>query len=209
MNIMVNKKSGRDVIVRKLKARMQFMNMNPRTLAARSNVGRSFVYDILNGKSKNPTSAKLSAICKELRVPLSYLMNHEDGDVDYEEYVHIKPIFDQSDRPQVILHKLFFKPYDSDNEDFCFYKMPDDSMEASISCSNIMILQKEKDTDNKIYSGIYMVQDHINTVIRRVEPVIGEDKINVIADNHKYNRYVVERKNLKIIAKVLFCIKKI
>ena len=205
------KYSGNNVLINRLKERMEAMNLNPRTLAARSKVGRSFVYDILNGKSKNPTSSKLSAICKELEIPLSYLISEEDKIINYQEYISLKHIFDDEVKPQIILHDMFLKTYCIEkNNDLYFYQMSDDSMENSVSCNDIVILRKENiTTSNLVTPGVFIIRDEVNTVVRRLEPVIGDAKIHIIADNKKYNSYFADMKDVYIIAKILFCIKQL
>ncbi|KAI8088923.1 uncharacterized protein BX664DRAFT_385502 [Halteromyces radiatus] len=63
----------------KIKKLMIRKGMNARMLASQADVGRSFVYDVLNGKAVNPSSKKLQAITNVLDVSLSYLINCENN----------------------------------------------------------------------------------------------------------------------------------
>jgi len=60
-------------LITRLKEEMQKNNVNALELAEKAGVGATFVYDILKGKSKNPTSKKLLSIAEALNVSLSYI----------------------------------------------------------------------------------------------------------------------------------------
>lgn len=73
------------VIIQNLKGYMQMRSINSRELAKRAAVKPSFIYDILSGKSANPSSVKLSQVARALRVTLndlvesSYLQSDNDN----------------------------------------------------------------------------------------------------------------------------------
>ena len=62
------------VIIHNLKNFMQMRAVNSRELAKRAQVRPSFIYDILSGKSANPSSVKLSKVAQALSVTLSDLV---------------------------------------------------------------------------------------------------------------------------------------
>lgn len=57
---------------------MSERGVNARELAMRAGVGSSFVYDILKGKSLNPTTKKLAAIAEVLGVPLTQFVSAKE-----------------------------------------------------------------------------------------------------------------------------------
>lgn len=72
------------ILIDKLRQEMARAGINARQLADKAEVGRSFIYDILNGRSKNPTTKKLSAIADILGVDLNQLIS----EVEREDALH-------------------------------------------------------------------------------------------------------------------------
>ncbi len=66
-------------LVERLRAVMERQGVNARELAGQSGVGPSFVYDILSGRSQNPTTQKLAAVAQTLGVSVHYLLHGMDG----------------------------------------------------------------------------------------------------------------------------------
>ncbi|NDF11455.1 MAG: helix-turn-helix domain-containing protein [Proteobacteria bacterium] len=66
------------LLVERLQLQMQRKNINARELAERAGLGRSFVYDVLSGKSSNPTTQKLAALADVLDCSILYLMGDSD-----------------------------------------------------------------------------------------------------------------------------------
>ena len=71
-------KSKETILVKRLKSAMKEKELNPSGLAEAACVGSTFVYDILKGKSKNPTTSKLSSVAEILDVSVSWLYGEEE-----------------------------------------------------------------------------------------------------------------------------------
>lgn len=105
-------------MIERLKQEMTRMNINALELSVRANVGRSFVYDLLSGKSSNPTTKKMSTIANILGVSLPYLISGVRDDIDARsnsEYTSI-PFFlhsDNSDNAEKVIRnaQLFQKSW--------------------------------------------------------------------------------------------------
>ncbi len=70
----------------RLRARLCQLGMNVATLAREAHVNRSFVYDILRGKSQVPNLEKLTRIAAVVKVDLEWLLSGKgrvDGDDPY------------------------------------------------------------------------------------------------------------------------------
>jgi len=65
----------------RLRARLRQLGMNVATLAREAQVNRSFVYDILRGKSQVPNLEKLTRIAAVVKVDLEWLLSGK-GRVD-------------------------------------------------------------------------------------------------------------------------------
>ena len=66
-------------LAKRLKIEMDRKDLNARELAELAGLGSSLAYDILSGKSTNPTTKKLSAVAKVLGVSVLYLMHGEES----------------------------------------------------------------------------------------------------------------------------------
>jgi len=75
----------------RLRARLRQLGMNVATLARGAHVNRSFVYDILRGKSQVPNLKKLTRIAAVVKVDLEWLLSGKgrvDGDDPITEEYH-------------------------------------------------------------------------------------------------------------------------
>lgn len=75
----------------RLRARLCQLGMNVATLAREAHVNRSFVYDILRGKSQVPNLEKLTRIAAVVKVDLEWLLSGKgrvDGDDPITEEYH-------------------------------------------------------------------------------------------------------------------------
>ena len=195
--------NAQDLMIDKIKKRMDEIGINARQLAEKAQVGKSFVYDILKGKSKNPTSSKLNSISRELGLSISYLMNGNDN-LNYENYI---PIYNlgTDDEVRILLAKSFGIKRVIQNDNLFTYRMCDDSMEPLIADNETIIIQKE--IDGIIKSGVFLIKDQVTSTIRRLEHIIGTTDIRIIPDNNKYTTYIKNMDKIEIVGKVIFSLK--
>ncbi|MBQ4874590.1 MAG: helix-turn-helix domain-containing protein [Rickettsiaceae bacterium H1] len=191
------------LMVNKIKQRMSEVGINAKQLAEKAEVGKSFVYDILNGKSKNPTSNKLSSISKHLGIPVSYLMNGDENNIDLQKYLSVRPLLEkvETNDLSILLLKSLFKPI-SNYEKFYSFSIDDDSMEPTFYNSDVLIINKLQNKQHSL--GFFLIKDEFSTTVRRVEHIIGSTKLRVIADNSKYATYEQEINKIQLIGKVLW-----
>lgn len=62
--------------------------INARKLAIEANLGASFVYDLLSGKSVNPTFSRIKSIAAVLNVSPSYILS--DDNIQNADLITIK-----------------------------------------------------------------------------------------------------------------------
>lgn len=196
-------------IVDKIRKRMKEIGINARQLAEKSHVGKSFIYDILKEKSKNPTSSKLNSVARELGLSISYLMNNNDH-LNYEDYIPIYRLEHDKEvhkEVSILLSKSFEvkRRLQEENNDLFSYRMYDNSMEPLIFSNETVIIQKE--TNKSIKSGIFLIKDQITSTIRRLEHIIGTTDIRIIPENDKYTTYTKNINEIEIVGKVVFSLK--
>lgn len=196
------------LMVNKIKQRMSEIGINAKQLAQKADVGKSFVYDILNGKSKNPTSTKLSSISKHLGIPISYLMNNDDNNINTEDYSSIQS-FDtgEKDNPSMLLLSSLFQNIQNTKSPYYSFKISDDSMEPTFHNGDIVIIEKSQ--NKKELVGCFLIQAEFSTTIRRIEHIIGSTTLRIIADNQKYATYEQDMGNVKLIGKAVYYLRTI
>ena len=198
------------LMINRIKQRMNEVGINAKQLAEKAEVGKSFVYDILNGKSKNPTSNKLSSISKHLGIPISYLINvDENNDIDLQRYIPIHPLQEEGDEnnsdteqhPSMLLISSLLKQ-NTNHSSFYSFTITDDSMVPTFNNGDIVILSIS--TKKQKPSGFFLIKDDFSTTIRRIEHIIGSIKLRIVADNEKYATYQQEIDNIQLIGKVIW-----
>ncbi|MBQ4874952.1 MAG: helix-turn-helix domain-containing protein [Rickettsiaceae bacterium H1] len=188
------------IIVQRIRKRMKELGINPRKLAEKSNVGKSFVYDVLSGKSRNPTSSKLGLISKELGVSISYLVGDNDVNIDMQKYILGYSLDQNSSAPKLLLSKSYFNLLNKD--DLNVLPMSDNSMEPILLKQDLTIVNMAE--SKGIPVGIFALKFQENIIIRRLEHVVGSNKIRVIAENKDYLSCEEEIGKLDIIGKVKY-----
>ncbi|WP_038559489.1 XRE family transcriptional regulator [Neorickettsia helminthoeca] len=191
----------------KIRKRMEELGINARELAEKAGVGKSFVYDILNGKSKNPTSKKLDSISRELGISISYLINASPDSIDYENYAPVHSL-ENRHNVNILLNRMFCEEWIGEEYKLYSCNMYDDSMAPSIMPNETLII-REFDQNSKIKSGIFLLRDDFNSIVRSVEHIFGTKDIKIIPDNEKYSTYIKHFDEIEIIGRVIFTIKRV
>jgi len=206
-------------LVSRLRAQMIRKGLNPKTLAERANVGRSFVYDILSGRSCNPTSGKIASIADELGVSMQYLLSgvHPQSSHLQQGWADIANIstlkventiqssFIVSVAEEQTGH-YFTECWIRDNlkslsENIRSLKIPCDAMYPTLKTSDYILLDVSKKDLNP--PGIFIIFDGAALKPRRLE-MLSPERVMVRADNEKYSAYEVALCELNIVGKVVW-----
>ena len=75
----------------RLRARSRQLGMTAGRVAELAGINRSFVYDIMRGRSENPNLEKLDQVAQTLNVERNWLL-HGIGDVDGESHIMEDPM---------------------------------------------------------------------------------------------------------------------
>lgn len=206
-------------LVARIKAHMARKNLNPKTLAERANVGRSFVYDILNGKSTNPTSAKLAAIAEQLGVSVNYLVSgvqqvmnprqREWNDVIEIPTIEIEPaergnmlITQENERkPYYFRSDWVSKKLRAHPSELRAVFVNGDSMGATLQNGDMLLVNITKKIPNP--PGLFVLFDGMGPVAKRLE-MVGPNRARVISDNAQYSAYEKDLNELNIVGKIVW-----
>lgn len=201
-------KQSYEVMVNRIKDRMFHLGLNARTLAQQAKVGKSFIYDVLRGKSTNPTSGKLIAIADVLGVSLSYLIGNSDSSVDSSELLKISIINDSVDSGNIApldsgVYMLKSNALYSGNfANISLCRMFGDDMYPTIEDREVVFFDSSQ--DSIAASGVFVISDQHRTTIRRIEcNIVDSSKIRIIPDNEKYSYSECSISDIKILGRVI------
>lgn len=206
-------------LVTRLRTQMVRKGLNPKTLAERAEVGRSFVYDILSGRSCNPTSSKIAAIADELGVSMQYLLNGVNSsssglqkgwaDIAKISTLRVESTSDANivvsvDEPlpqQYFTESWIRETVESAPENIRSIKITCDSMQPTLCTNDQILIDTSKQDLNP--PGIFVIFDGVSLKPRRLE-MLSPNKILVRADNNKYSQYETTPEDLNIVGKLIW-----
>ncbi len=203
------------LLVSQLRKVMTERQINARTLAERADVGPSFVYDILSGKSANPTTQKLSAIAEVLGVDVNYLMSdqhvEDQGMADTLIEIPLLAVRADSDGLHITEHHKVMEPQrfhrawvketlGKDPETLRTLVLSDDSMAPTLHQDDVVLVDTE-DLSAKDDS-IIVVLDGIGLAVRRLKHE-GSD-VHVLADNSAWQEEPRDAEDCSIIGRIIW-----
>lgn len=199
-------------LAERLRCRMQEAGLNARNIAQQASVGPSFVYDILKGKSVNPTTHKLAAVAEVLGVSVPYLVNGEKDDKLYMRqeciavpYIEVADgeITDNNTRISYI-HKSWVGKLSASAGKLRMLDIKGDAMKPNLLAGDAIMV----DTADTLPSpcGLFALFDGIAIVTRRVEAILSAppQRVQLIPDNPQYNTQETLLANLQIIGRVVW-----
>ena len=206
-------------LIARLKAQMLRKGLNPKTLAERANVGRSFVYDILNGKSSNPTSSKLAAIAEQLGVSVQYLLNgihptmggkqKEWGDLVEISTIQIEETAngamlvttDAGAKPCYFRNEWIKENLKTRAEDLRALYVRGDSMSPTLVEGDLILVNISQRVPNP--PGVFVLFDGMGLLTKRLE-MISKDKVRILSDNSRYAPYERDVSEINVVGKVIW-----
>lgn len=215
-----------EALVERLRHRMEECHMNARELAEKAEVGRSFVYDVLSGKSTNPTTQKLSAVARVLGVSVSYLLYGESvsgsGPVaeqvtpEARDVASIASIAVEASMgggtlvTEEIEDKPFFfrKSWIRDRlkvtpQDLRVIRVRGDSMQPTMNDGDVVLVDLTRNLPSP--PGIFVLFDGHGLMVKRLEMLPGSSEVRVISDNPHYAPYSLASENVRVIGRVVWC----
>jgi phage repressor protein C with HTH and peptisase S24 domain len=208
----------------RLRARIRQLGMNVAVVAREAHVNRSFVYDILRGKSQLPNLDKLTRIAAVVKVDLEWLLTGK-GQVDGEDpiteeyhndfvaiqYVSLRPsmgggaIFEEEERTGRDFH--FRRAWIRDRLKAApsmlrVMTVQGDSMIPTLEDGDVILVDLNQRSPNP--PGVFVLHDGIGLVAKRLEhiPLSDPPRVRIISDNLRYNTYDGTADEVNIIGRV-------
>lgn len=207
------------LLVENLKAGMQRQKISASELAKRSQVKPSFIYDILNGKSTNPSTTRLAKVAGALNTSLSGLLGIEERrDVVHgNDYVLISRILTvvpaedngarieerQGDpyyfRQSWIQSRLHAQP-----ENLRMVYIEGDGMEPTLCQGDMILIDVTKKKPSP--PGVFVLFDGLGLVAKRMEflPYSNPPAVRILSDNPQYHPYERPLSETDIVGRVVW-----
>jgi len=208
----------------RLKQEMRKQGLTSTELARRSEVKTSFIYDVISGKSANPSTIKLARVAESLGVNLAYLAGYETSPTgghapdkpQNENHEHVTlaslsadghsndPALRKDTAPYQFSKSWISQDLQSSPENLRITTMRGDSMEPTLIHNDILLVDVTKTTPSP--PGIFMLYDGFGLVAKRLEPVSDQQSaaVRVISDNGKYSTYECSLDEIRIIGRVIW-----
>lgn len=191
-------------------------------LASEAQVNRSFVYDILYGRSQNPNLDKLERVASRLKVSVDWLRTGH-GFIEGEEpgregdrlYVAIRSvkaraamgggkIVEEAEEgePFHFLARWVRDELEVQPDDLRIMEVEGDSMFPTLQDGDRVLVDLTKKTPSP--PGIFVLNDGMGLVAKRVEIIPRSDplRLRVVSDNERYAAYEVTVDEVNVIGRI-------
>jgi phage repressor protein C with HTH and peptisase S24 domain len=204
--------SEHHTMAERLQARAQQLGLSPAHVAEIAGVNRSFVYDILRGRSTRPGLDRLMPVASVLKVEVEWLI-HGIGEVEGPP-----PFIENPDETFVAIAQAGVRPsmgggsvvLEEQNASGRAYhfrkswikndlkaspaqlrimKVEGDSMEPTLMNGDTVLVDMARKSPNP--PGIFVLDDGMGLVAKRLQHVPNSDPaaVRVISDNKRYPEY--------------------
>ncbi|KAF0173129.1 MAG: hypothetical protein FD162_2007 [Rhodobacteraceae bacterium] len=214
-------------ISERLKARIRQLGMSVAEVARAAGVNRTFVYDILRGKSLTPNIEKLTRVAAVALVSPEWLITGK-GSLEGET-----PITEDYDNEFVAIQSVTARPSmgggalidvePSRGRDYHFRRAwIRDRLRASPSMLRVMAVDGDSMTPTLLSGdtvlvdlnqrnpqppGVFVLHDGMGLVAKRLEyiPMSDPPRLRINSDNTRYSSYECLAEEINIIGRVRWC----
>jgi phage repressor protein C with HTH and peptisase S24 domain len=209
----------------RLRARARQLDIPPAHLAEKAGVNRSFVYDILRGRSAHPSREKLATLADLLKVDLDWLL-HGIGEVEGvspfignpdETFVAIahagaRPSMgggavvqdhgDTADRAYHFRRSWIRQSLKASPSQLRIMHVEGDSMAPTLVDGDAVLVDLARKAPNP--PGIFVLDDGMGLVAKRLEHIANSDPpaVRVISDNKHYPEYERTADEIHIVGRI-------
>ena len=208
----------------RIKARARQLGLTAAQIAEIAGVNRSFVYDIIRGKSENPNLDRLDRLAGALKVERNWLL-HGMGEVEGESpiienpdlafvavpYVNVRPSmgggnhFDMEPnhgRPYHFQKSWIRYDLKSEPGNLRIMHVEGDSMMPTLHDGDIILIDIGRRSPTP--PGIFVLHDGMGLVAKRLEHIPNSDppKVRIISDNTHYSPYEGVADEINIIGRI-------
>jgi phage repressor protein C with HTH and peptisase S24 domain len=207
----------------RLRARCEQLSLNAGQVAELAEINRSFVYDIMRGRSEHPNLERLDRVAQVLKVERRWLL-HGLGEVEGES-----PILEDPDQAFVAIPSVAVsvsmgggsvvdeeeegKPYHFQRSwiryklrakpaDLRIMHVEGDSMLPTLHHGDIVLVDLARRAPTP--PGIFVLHDGMGLVAKRLDHIPNTDppRVRIISDNPLYSPYEGTAEEVNIIGRI-------
>jgi len=208
----------------RLKARTQQLGLNAVQVAEMAGVNRTFVHDIMRGRSKRPDLQKLQRVAEALKVERNWLL-HGIGDIEGESpiienpdlafvavpYVNARPSMGGGQmvdaepdygRPYHFQRSWIRNTLRSDPTHLRIMHVEGDSMMPTLQDRDIVLVDTSRRSPTP--PGIFVLHDGMGLVAKRLEHIPNSDppRVRIVSDNQHYSPYEGMAEEINIVGRI-------
>lgn len=215
-----------NAIGQRLKLEMKKRGMSSVELAAKADVKTSFLYDVISGKSANPSSVKLARVAESLGVSLAYLAGTSDIPTEgYQfalpqmesNYVTLPSIYAElaggkaeiqektrREEPLQFKKDLLKLTFGAPYEQLKLFTIQGDSMSPTLCDGDDVIINTAQKHPSP--PGLFLLFDSMSLVVKRLEylPQAARPTVKVMSDNPHYAPYEIHSDKAYILGRVVW-----
>lgn len=200
------------LLIPRLTHAMQARGINARELAVQAGVGASFVYDVLNGNSRNPTASKLAAVAEVLGVSVGWLLEGEATELPDAMIAIPLLATDGAKRvalPETLSPWRFHRSWLEQElgltpERLRAYEPHDDAMAPTLQPGDTVLVDTSDTTPAATHA--YVMLDRLGLTVRRIIP--EGDRLKLRADNPAFPEQLLPVHKVQILGKVVWSARK-
>lgn len=198
----------------RLKHEMMQRGITSTDLARRADVKTSFIYDVISGKSANPSTLKLARVARSLGISLSTLAGGPDA---INEFIHIPRITTEAvlSNSRISVRKHIAESYQfrtdwisqrlaANPDDLRMIYLHGDGMEPTLCQGDLLMINTARRTPSP--AGIFVLFDGTTLMVRRVEYAGSdeEQRLRIACDNAQHASYERSPDEIYIIGRVVW-----
>lgn len=217
-------------IGQRLKHEMKKRGTTSTDLARRAEVTTSFIYDIISGKSANPSTVKLARVANKLGVSLAWLAGNSEHatatspiplHTPHDEYVTIPRIMvdispggdnivslEHGGEPYYFSKAWIREHVRASPDDLRTLSVCGDSMEPTLYHNDQIIIDTTRKTPSP--PGIFVLFDGLVLAAKRLEQFTHHDqsRLRISSDKPEYSVYERRVEEVSIIGRVVWFARK-
>lgn len=208
-----------NIIGHRLKMEMARQGLTSVELARRADVKTSFIYDIVNGKSSNPSTIKLAKVADTLGVSISYLVGTDSAKESAArakaegEFVAVPCLSGDGAAPALKAEAPLFRRswlkerLGASPGDLRLFQVNGDGMAPTLCHRDIALVDITR--TQPAPPGLFLVSGAYGLAIKRLELTGQPPMLRVISDNPKYSSTEQPPDSVTITGRVVWCAREV
>ena len=199
-------------IGQRLRSEMKTRGVTSTELARRADVKTSFIYDVISGKSANPSTVKLARVAEGLGITLASLVeeNKPARALKHDDYVVISPLALVSTLSSNHHESLSYltawieRQLGVSPNNLRSFTITGDDMEPGLCNGDQLLVDITRKTVSP--PGIFVLFDGYGLSVKRIERVMHghQARLRIVSDNPQYATYESLPEDAEIIGRVVW-----